>query len=235
MSPRRRWWSTVGSSFSAYRLRSAASMPASVKSCDVTSRRQILRSVSCLLPGDFHVLIAFPAKLLPTLPVRCSWGRAGRPSRAFPGRADWPNLVGTAKAESSGAFPQGEPLEPVNGCGLRSQRCRPGRDWGASSLAHTALPCRAFHMPRLRGWSSFTSQPCTLALRSALSSRFISRSSALHHPLGLVRPVHHQVGMQAAEGFSHVAVPADRLVRGEDVGKLLRAELPPLGGLGIWS
>ena len=51
----------------------------------------------------------------------------------------------------------------------------------------------------------------------------------LHHPLGLERAIHDQLGMQAAEGLGHVAVPADGLVRGEDLGKLLWAELPPLG------
>ena len=39
--------------------------------------------------------------------------------------------------------------------------------------------------------------------------------------------------MQAAEGFRHVAIPADRLVSGEDFGKLFGAELLPLGGLKI--
>lgn len=41
--------------------------------------------------------------------------------------------------------------------------------------------------------------------------------------------------MQATKRFSHVAVPADRLISGEDFGKLFGAELLPLGSLEVWA
>src|SRR5665811_1476949 len=55
----------------------------------------------------------------------------------------------------------------------------------------------------------------------------------LHRSLGLESPVHYQFGMQAAESLGHVAVPAHRLVSGENIGKLFRPKLAPLGGLEI--
>jgi hypothetical protein len=63
----------------------------------------------------------------------------------------------------------------------------------------------------------------SLALRSS------ARKTSLNGTLGFRSSVHDQFGMQAAESLDYVAVPTDWLVRGEDIRKLFRAELLPLG------
>ena len=57
--------------------------------------------------------------------------------------------------------------------------------------------------------------------------------ATLHHSSGFERTVHHQFGMQAAEGFGHVAIPAHRLVPGENIRKVFCAERAPFRSLGI--
>lgn len=69
--------------------------------------------------------------------------------------------------------------------------------------------------------------------RRVYLSRDDAEGNLLHHAPGLKGAIHNEFGMQAAEGFGHVAIPANGLVFGKNVGKLLGTKLPPLARLGI--
>ena len=56
-----------------------------------------------------------------------------------------------------------------------------------------------------------------------------------HPALGLEGAIYYQLRMQATKSLRHVTVPANRLVFGKDVRKLLGVEILPLGRLGIWT
>lgn len=63
------------------------------------------------------------------------------------------------------------------------------------------------------------------------SLRMTSGAQASNDALGLQFPIHDELGMEATEGFGHVAIPANRAMRGEYFRQLLGTEISPLDGL----
>lgn len=48
-------------------------------------------------------------------------------------------------------------------------------------------------------------------------------------------PVHNQFGIEASKHLGHMAIPANRAVGGEHLGKLLRPQFSPLNRLVVWT